>query len=485
MRRFSGLLPQGDVARARLVTMLPSVMVLLGMIPQVLMGGAGPARQAAGLVAEVLLAAFVAGAYRRRRPLPGDALAVPALTVVAGSSLLDPLATIGIGYGLLIGLSLYGSRVRAALLTAGLMVAVLGAVAAHPPTVGKVHTWHDPSLLVVLPQLGLLSALARGLHHLLLRQERIGEQQALLARTGSRLLAARDGAEVDRLAAETSERLAALAPGIAVLFVRHDGGMLTTAGTIGVAPVTLDATLVAGLDADDPDTIRPVPAGLAPAIPGIHTWYVAGLTSSGGDHFLVCGGGRGARPADFALFRSLGQQIALAHASCDSRLRLHHQAHHDQLTGLPGRALFTERLAGALAADPAGVTLLYVDLDDFKPVNDRFGHAAGDEVLVVVAARLREAAGPDGVAARFGGDEFGVLLPGLSGAAEARARGEQIRRRLREPIPLSATEVTIGASVGVARCAGPATVHDLMRRADAAMYEAKQHGKQAPAAVGS
>ncbi|AEV85442.1 hypothetical protein ACWT_4420 [Actinoplanes sp. SE50] len=151
--------------------------------------------------------------------------------------------------------------------------------------------------------------------------------------------------------------------------------------------------------------------------------------------------------------------------------RLHTMAFTDSLTGLSNRALFLDRLG---AASRAGVLL--IDLDDFKPVNDVYGHAAGDAVLVEVAARLRAATGPDQVAARFGGDEFAVLATDAT-AGDLAALAERIVQAVGEPCRLpDGRHVRVHASIGVATGDGrDATA--LLHAADQAMYAAKCGGK--------
>lgn len=155
--------------------------------------------------------------------------------------------------------------------------------------------------------------------------------------------------------------------------------------------------------------------------------------------------------------------------------QLGYQARHDVLTGLCNRTAFEEQLEDALAA-AGGVAVLFIDLDSFKPVNDTFGHAAGDRVLQVISGRIRTLLGPDDVAGRFGGDEFGVLLLRANEIA-ARTMAGRVIRAVREPILVDGYEVCVAASVGVALAVSrPSHSGRLLRAADEAMYKAKQAG---------
>ena len=165
----------------------------------------------------------------------------------------------------------------------------------------------------------------------------------------------------------------------------------------------------------------------------------------------------------------------------------HHQATHDPLTGVPNRLLFMDRLAQAIErARRAGTlfTLCYIDIDGFKPVNDRHGHAAGDALLRAIASRLLEALRRSDTVARLGGDEFVLLMGDPESGGQAFATAERIGRRLAEPYILNVPElpetlvVEVGASIGVAHYPDDARTDDaLMKAADAAMYAAKQSGK--------
>ena len=153
--------------------------------------------------------------------------------------------------------------------------------------------------------------------------------------------------------------------------------------------------------------------------------------------------------------------------------QLERLAMRDELTGLPNRRVFEQRLAEAVAAGAVHVAML--DLDGFKEVNDRFGHAAGDRLLTVTAQRLAGQLRDGDVAARMGGDEFAVLVPGAT-AAEMDAVVERIGAALRAPVPAMGQELLVGASIGTADTSGAVDGAEVLRRADIAMYAAKQAG---------
>jgi diguanylate cyclase (GGDEF)-like protein len=159
---------------------------------------------------------------------------------------------------------------------------------------------------------------------------------------------------------------------------------------------------------------------------------------------------------------------------------LRRQALYDGLTALPNRRFFTERLAADFDDRSSGGTLalLLVDLDDFKSVNDRFGHEAGDALLVAVGQRLRASIREGDMAARLGGDEFVIILPRNQDPSFPTSLAERIVRILGEPYDIAGQRLTVPASVGAA-VASPAdqTPDDLVRHADLAMYEAKNQGK--------
>jgi diguanylate cyclase (GGDEF)-like protein len=168
----------------------------------------------------------------------------------------------------------------------------------------------------------------------------------------------------------------------------------------------------------------------------------------------------------------------------EDELRL--QARTDPLTGLLNRAAFSERLAAATASvDPAAPpAVLFVDVDDFKGVNDSLGHAAGDDLLVAVAGRLTGDVRAEDVVARLGGDEFAVLL---AEADDERLRdvADRLLTSLRAPVVLNGTTLSVTASVGGALGAPGDTAETLLHRADTAMYAAKRTGKDSSSLLGS
>jgi diguanylate cyclase (GGDEF)-like protein len=155
-----------------------------------------------------------------------------------------------------------------------------------------------------------------------------------------------------------------------------------------------------------------------------------------------------------------------------------HQAFHDSLTGLANRVLFQDRLEHALAVGErsnAAATVLFIDIDGFKTVNDSLGHAAGDILLAGVAARLGACVRPADTVARLGGDEFAILLENARGSRQAATLSKRVLAELRSPFEIDGRKVRVSSSIGIATGSDPG--EDLLRNADLAMYRAKAAGK--------
>ena len=181
------------------------------------------------------------------------------------------------------------------------------------------------------------------------------------------------------------------------------------------------------------------------------------------------------------LARALCDEAAMALDNARLYEELRHQAFHDSLTGLANRGLFGDRVEHALlrgARTGSMLGVLFLDLDDFKMVNDRFGHASGDLLLRTVAERLRAVLRPGDTAARLGGDEFAVLLEDISKPSDAELVAARLIDAVRSPVRLAGADALVGASVGVAvSSGGTERADDLLRNADFAMYRAKSAGK--------
>jgi diguanylate cyclase (GGDEF)-like protein/PAS domain S-box-containing protein len=157
-----------------------------------------------------------------------------------------------------------------------------------------------------------------------------------------------------------------------------------------------------------------------------------------------------------------------------------HQAFHDSLTGLANRALFRDRVSHALAIarrQGRDINLLYLDLDDFKKVNDSLGHSEGDRLLQSAAERFLACARATDTVARLGGDEFGILIEDVHGADGTAVLVERLTSAMLTPFQLGHNEVHVSASFGIVTAAGDETADDLIRNADLAMYTAKRQGK--------
>ena len=173
-----------------------------------------------------------------------------------------------------------------------------------------------------------------------------------------------------------------------------------------------------------------------------------------------------------SLLAKLGEQQA----------ELERLAHYDILTGLPNRKLLDDRLRQMLACGGQGggpMAVLYLDLDGFKPLNDTFGHDAGDEALRRIAKRLLALVGSTDTVARIGGDEFVLLLAGFDAPAEQAVQrlAQRCIEAIGEPLHLDSTEITVGVSIGIVLTEGGAAPKALLAAADEAMYQAKQGGR--------
>lgn len=210
-----------------------------------------------------------------------------------------------------------------------------------------------------------------------------------------------------------------------------------------------------------------------------------GATTTTSAEFVRVDGSRGTFEAVAAnLSRAAdGVVITISDVTRHAELQrqLSHQAFHDSLTALPNRALFIDRVEHSLArherSGPNQVAVLFLDVDDFKSINDGLGHSAGDELLVSIGQRLRTCMRPGDTIARLGGDEFAVLIDGDAALPECVSIAERILEILRLPLSVQDYDLSVQASIGIAIAHPDSTPHSLLRDADIAMYEAKDTGK--------
>ncbi|WP_204005778.1 GGDEF domain-containing protein [Virgisporangium aurantiacum] len=315
--------------------------------------------------------------------------------------------------------------------------------------------WRDLPNFLVFGGIGIgLSAVLRG------HERNVARDQVMLA-AGVRLLAATTRDEIDRTVREAATDL------LADTGARADPPEHTT----------LTAESRDRLNAGHPVRLSPaeraaadLPAGAAEAV----------LLDLAGRPVLLITSRRRLPAAAMSRLASLTTTAVLAARGLELREQLREQAYTDALTGLANRARFGEVLAAAVldtrrTGRPAALLLL--DLDGFKPVNDRLGHAAGDRLLQVVAHRLRAVVPAGSTVARLGGDEFVVLLTPEVGADRAGVIAGRVVDAIGAPTDLTGVPVTVGCSVGLAFTAPDGTGEAVLADADRAMYRAKAAGR--------
>jgi len=405
-----------------------------------------------------------------------DALALAAFAMASP----QPSVVFTIVFAALWFRSLYGSGGRAVLRCA----LYAGALSAVPPLWPYVFGHTQGTELVPLvgafPAMFLAVIVGRHLTAILAARARSARLDAVHVSVGSQLLGVFDSVEIRRIVWAANAQICAVMPGLRVLKLARDGATLrvdgATGGFVGL-PATLPATVLSvhGDDGTGSPTIQShteldAAAGIACAwacvpMPDVHQEH--------GRAWLLLGSPRTVPAEALVAVRSLAEQVTLALV----RQELSVQAKLDSLTGLANRMSFNAALSTAVeTAAGSETTVLFVDLDDFKDVNDVFGHRAGDDLLREVAARLREATRPEDLCARLGGDEFAVLLHGTGGGAAAKV-AQRIVELVAAPAQVDGGVAYVRASVGVATTKGEANREELIHHADVAMYAAKASGK--------
>jgi diguanylate cyclase (GGDEF)-like protein len=303
-------------------------------------------------------------------------------------------------------------------------------------------------------------------------REESARRDAALASTGTAMLVARDRAEIIDLGARGATAICAATPGLRSIgvFRDRDGATLTFPnGSFAQVPTVIPDHVVALAADGRPDSVRD--QEFLNDLAGVPcVWQLIPAPEAGSDGYVLLGAPKRVPSEAVLAMTTLLNQVTFAVRNWEVRENLTLQARTDVLTGLANRAAFTAALEQA--GEP--VAVLFIDLDDFKAVNDGLGHAAGDKLLREVADRLTAAGGADAVTARLGGDEFALMVAGLA-ADEVDRLAERVVTAIREPVQVAGTHALVGASVGIAD--GQADADLLLRRADQAMYAAKVAGK--------
>lgn len=306
------------------------------------------------------------------------------------------------------------------------------------------------------------------------------ERDKALTETGAKLLGLTDPDRIRGLAWTTANELGSTTPGLRVLKASRDGDVLrigASTGQFAELPATVSGSVVACSGSVDQGRIidvEPLNAAVGSAL----EWECVALTEEENDAWLLVGAPKRIPEGTILSVRNLVNQVNLALRNSDAHRQLLAQAKSDPLTGLDNRASFTAKLTDELAQDhqSRGLHVLFLDLDDFKDVNDHLGHQSGDAVLAEVAERLRRCTRPQDVCARLGGDEFAVVLSGMTDD-DAVAIAHRMVASLTTPIDVNGRPVSVGASVGVASAAEGVGIEELVHQADVAMYAAKANGK--------
>lgn len=433
-----------------------------------------------GLAATFILAAsWVYGFLNERVPFALDVIDALAMTAfaLAGPA---PAAIVSVTFACVWLRTLYGSTWRSLARCSLYAAALVGTLLLWPFIPGHLFTPPLESLVGMISTMFLTVIIASQLGMGLLARDRAIRRDKAMATTGSELLGLTDAAEIRGLAWTASTEICAATPGLRLLKAVRDGSVLRVEGVTGAfqaVPRTLPGGCVSAHASPAVASILD-PAPLDAAVGAPMMWDCVRLTEQKEDAWLVVGAPKKIPPAAMLSVRSLVNQVALALRNSDVHQQLTAQATNDSLTGLDNRASFTAKLSSSLAhrARPEGLHVLFLDLDDFKDVNDVLGHRGGDAVLVEVAARLRECTRPDDVCARLGGDEFALVLNGTTEATAA-----AIARRMVDsfavPISVGDRTVRVGGSVGIATATPGIDIEELVHQADVAMYAAKANGK--------
>jgi diguanylate cyclase (GGDEF)-like protein len=449
------------------------------------------------LLAAVSMSALAASSccvyLLRRVPIMFDVVDAVAITGFALSSV-SPTVTFGYLFTAVWFRSLYGSTVRS-LVRCGLYVAAIAvAVRIWDQIPGHLYPPQASTLLETLPLLVIVVIVGRQLGRSLVAREQSVRRDAILSATGALLLGVSDRQAIARIGWSALTDICVATPGLRLLKVIRESSVVRVDGAAGgflsVPAMLSDDAVPAPTTA--PGAVTSPSAGakaeLAVAVGARLSWVSVSLDVAGQDAWMLVGAPRKVPPDALVTLKSLINQAKLAVSSSEAHAEMTTQARLDALTGLANRSTFTQDVADQLELDSAPITrlpadggtaqlhVLFLDLDDFKDVNDILGHRAGDNLLIEVARRLRSCTRPQDVCARLGGDEFAVVLHAIS-QRQAVEIAQRMVDAVAEPVLLSGRTARVGVSVGITVATPNIELEELIHQADVAMYAAKAQGK--------
>jgi diguanylate cyclase (GGDEF)-like protein len=373
----------------------------------------------------------------------------------------------------------YGSNLRVAGYAVAACLAITLAVPLWGVVPGHASGTASAPVLGSLPVIAINALVARQLALGLFQRDQDLERDGALAAFAGRLIGVTDRLAVTAASWVTAEALCRSTPGMrATVVYDEDGDTLRVSGTAGrwrQQPRTLPRDLLPEEPVGSEAVVITAPPELVVASGVAGEWVCLALPDTPGGYMLLGATPRVPREGIVAT-RSMLAQVALALRTCDAHEELRTQARTDGLTGLANRPAFSAAVATALVTPDTESWVLFLDLDDFKVVNDQLGHVAGDRLLAHLGSQLSSVLRSGDLCARLGGDEFAVLLRGAD-EADARATGRRLVELISTPVQLTEGLARIGASVGATRVRPGSSQSLVVHQADLAMYAAKAAGK--------
>ncbi|WP_214407649.1 putative bifunctional diguanylate cyclase/phosphodiesterase [Pseudonocardia lacus] len=476
-REWAGLRrPRGLVEQTRWLFTLSAVLSLLLTLPKPLLTMDPDGLPVAAAAVVVLIATWVRRYLTRRDALPLDLL--EAVSLAATVAVFPQPAAVWIFTFAAVWLrALYGTPARAVFFCALIPVGLLAGVPLWAEQYERDAAAQALNMVVAIPALWFMMLVARSLARSLFARERSQQRDAALVELGRRLIGTTDVAAINREARRVVAAICAATPGMCAMLMRGEPGglrVIARSGPCGDLPDLLPRSILPAQAV--PGEVRRSPDEAAMAhLLGVEAQWLVMPVLDGPDRWFAMGAAGSVPDEAVVAVQSVANQIALALRAGEAHRDLTAQARVDPLTGLANRSAFTAALQRQCGAPDGRSALLFLDLDDFKVVNDRLGHAAGDELLRHVAARLGRAVRPQDLCARLGGDEFAVLLPDSGDTAHSVA--ERLVRLVAAPVSVNGRLVHVGVSIGLAFVSADVSPDELLRHADAAMYAAKAAGK--------